>query len=372
MVRCITYANMRNKNIKQNEFVSNIVFWILFLLICGESSNWNYPAYENHYISYKTYYEDFNHELLYVYFVRLFNEIGLDFKYLFLFLFGTGLLLMRNVVNRYIGQYGWIFYTLFFIFPTCNAVAEFRNSIAMFILTFGFPYLISGKKTDILKFILLIFISFSFHQTSIIYIILLLIFLYDRPKWRFILTIVYFLGLLLCFYLLFFSSALESVKILFATYMEESDIDGLTNRIGYIENTANWGFIIFGSFHLFITYTVYRLRKLYRQNIIVDDVKDRFASLVIFADLLFVFVIVLIKVDSTFYRLLQNLILLNYIAILMMYKNINGALNRNIGRRVYFCFFIILLLFALFRGSSYFEYNILPMFLDNWILGLNF
>lgn len=351
---------------------SQILFWILFILICGESWNWNYPAYQEHYDNYLTYYNTLDYEILYSFLVHKFNDFGLHFKYLYFFLYGVGLLLMRTVVNRYLGKYGWIFYILFFIYPTVTAVAAFRNTVAMFILIYAFPFLISGKKWDGIKYILLVFLASLIHQSAIVYLLLILVYPFQNKVIRRFLFAAYVVGLVVGTALLFLPSLLGNFQSLMQMYLEDSENEGLVARIGYIETSGGLGFLIFGSFQVFCIYIVYKFRNLYLTHIGHGDVAERFAYLVLFADCLFLFSLVFVKMDSTFSRLFQNLIPLNLIVIILLYERLK---SHGLGQRVqllYSSFVIVLFAFAYFRGAFMFKYNIVPMFTDNWILRLDF
>ena len=355
----------------QGRLFSEIVFWVLFVLICGESWNWNYPAYYDSYVDYQLHYEDVTIEQGYAFLVRLFNSWHLHYKYLFLFLFGSGLLLMRNVVKRYLGQNGWIFYLLFFLFPTCNAVAAFRNSVSMFILTFAFPFLLSDKKIDAIKFIALIFLASTIHQTALIYLLLLLKYPFQKHFWRVFLWICF--AVVMFFALLFtlLPSYLSTFQPLLLLFVSENELLDSARSV-YISSSAGYGYVLYTGFQLFCIYIVYKLRDLYRRRVAVNDEIDKFASLTLFANTLYLFLMVFIKMDSTFFRFFQNLVPINYIAIIAMYKQLYLKPKRNKAQSIYLLFLFVLVAFAIFRGAPWFEYNIVPMFLDNWILQLNF
>lgn len=364
-----------NKGTASNDagyLFTQILFWILFVLWCGESWNWNYPAYLEYYNNYIYYYDSVEYEKLYAYLVITFNNLGFHFKYLYFFLYGIGLLLMRNVVNKYLGSNGWAFYILFFIYPTVTAVAAFRNTVAMFILIYAFPFLMSGKKWDGIKYAALIYIASLIHQSAIVYLLLLLVLFYDNKKIKKILLGFYFAALIVSIALLFIPSLLGNLQSFMQMFIEEGENEGLTKRMGYINDVGGLGFLVFGFFQVFCIYIVNEFRKLYQTYIGHGDVAERFAYLVLFADCLFLFSVVFVKMDSTFSRIFQSLIPLNQIVIILLYNRLRA---RGLGRRVqllFTSFVIVFLAFAYFRGSYMFQYNIVPMFTNNWILSLDF
>lgn len=355
----------------QGRMFSDIIFWVLFVLICGESWNWNYPAYYDSYVDYNLYYEDVTIEQGYAFLVRLFNSWHLHYKYLFLFLFGSGLLLMRNVAKRYLGPNAWIFYLLFFLFPTCNAVAAFRNSVSMFILTFAFPFLLSDKKAGAVKYVALIFLASTIHQTALLYLLLLLKYPFQKRFWRIFLWICFTIVMSIALLFTLFPSYLSTFQPLLLLFVSDNEILDSARTV-YISSSAGYGFVIYSGFQLFCIFIVYKFREMYRRRVAVNDRIDKFASLTLFANTLYLFLVVFIKMDSTFFRFFQNLMPINYIAIIAMYKQLYIRPNHNNVQSVYLLFLVVLIAFAIFRGAPWFEYNILPMFLDNWILQLNF
>lgn len=336
-------------------YKSDIAFLILVILI-GGSTSYNLPVYENAYSS-PLGMEDFTgNEWLYSIFVEVFKSWDVSFRVFFLIMQTAGLLLIRSVANKYLTNAGvLLFYLLMFIYPLGEIKSAFRNGLAAYLVTFALPFLLSGKKKDIIKYIFLIFFASGFHRTALIYIIFLCKPLYDKQKPSIQKTcrIIFMSFILVCFVIAFNPFFISLIQPILSQLMDSEEME---IRLFYLEVAGNMGFVIYSSFQLILMFI---LRKM---NTPIGGSNNRFVEMIIFADFILLFLVVGYKMNSNFFRLFYNLLPLNYIAII----SLKNAIKKN--KQIYYIAIITIIAFGIFQEYHYWDENILSSFNNNWIL----
>ena len=345
---------------------SNFIFIVFFILVCGSYVTYNSPVYEGYYKNGDA--ADF--EWLYGWLSTTGYVYHIDYKYFVFVLFGIGLLMLRKTASKYLSGNDFLLFLLLFIYPLSEIRSAFRNSLAMFVVIYAFPLITTYKVKDLIKFYALLFIATGFHKTSYLYFILGLIPLYQslgvhlRKTVKYIYVALIVLSVIICFS----SSIINSLQPILISFTTEYDLARNDSQASYFENIADYGFIMYGlyqlSWVLILTYLKNKYLFSYRQSSAY-----RFLETLIIADVLLLVMVIGYKFNGNFFRIFMNLVPLNYIALILSCKLSNVSMFNY--KFLFWACLTVIILFGISQTIIFFDYNILTMFTENWLLRLN-
>lgn len=260
---------------------------------------------------------------------RIANHIGLNFQEFKMILFIIWIIVLFRTVSKYTKN-GLLVFSLYFVFPFFLDVVQLRNMIVTVIIMIAFQYLLKpGLKTSFI-YLIHIFLATIFHEIAFWYILLLI-----AKYWRNKVTLLIY-------------SILITVLGCLAVYsgLIEKIVGFITNRqrtLNYFSSKASYGVIIgwgevillFLVFLLF--YRQYQKQKRKKYVICVPDKMiidnkyfrrelkidyDYFAELMYKVNCIQLISCILICYNGTFFRIVRNLLLFNYIFIAqVIWKN---------------------------------------------------
>ena len=336
--------------------------------MCGSYISYNSVIYEYAYNSKDT----MSFEWLYSYLSTLGHDLHLRFKYFYFILYGVGLLLLKRVTSRYLGPYQWIFFLMFFLYPLAECRSALRNSMSMFLLLYAFPFLLRGRFKDIVVFISLLIIATGFHRTSFFYFLFLLYIPYKNEVIFSSRTykIVYYIIIVLSFIACFISSISSGFESFLYTFLDNSDDEALSARAGYLMGETGYGFLLFGGYQVLWVLLLYLMKKRLKQLLEVQylGAVEDFINLVLFMDIILLPLVIGYKFNGNFFRLFMNVVPLNYMGFILLLK----STRFHVMNLMLILFLLIILIVGIQQSMFSFEMNINSMFVNNWLLQLNF
>jgi len=243
----------------------------------------------------------------------------------------------------------------------------------MFLITFAIPYLSSSKRTNKIRFIIIILISAGFHRISYLYLFLLLKFSYEKHhsinSW--LLKSTFVIVIMNILIMLFYRPYLTLFQHFVLSIVEEDSNLASRNAV-YFSDIANYGYILFISIQLVFITVIIQILKAYRlaQNT-KRQIKGNIglAKTILFANVFFIVLVLGYKMNSNFFRVFMNLLPINYIVIIQACNHKLWKINRNLQYSISFLF-ISLLIFSIYEVLPWFQYNFITMFTENWIFHL--
>lgn len=310
------YYSVRRKESKSIIILSGLV---ILLLMAGAGPNYSFWAdYDNYVLSY---HRSTSIGLLdeievgYLLLKKLGMFLGLEFYTFRAIIIGICLItIYKEVILRYTlnGHYVILLYMLHQMIVDSE---QFRNFIALTILLVSIKYLLTKTKESNIKYVLMILLAASFHSSFILYIIF--VFIKDKSK-KVLITIVFFSVVLLTGFTIINNNEIPFLNII---------LNELTNDkiVSYLTSKINFGYLLpfflqlFSIFLLFLSKRIIRERNnevtTHNMRSYTDEIvrETNFIDLVYYMNLLAIIYIPLFILDINFYRLIRNLLILNYI-----------------------------------------------------------
>ncbi|WP_313893775.1 EpsG family protein [Psychrobacillus sp.] len=352
---------MHNEKGIEKKFSLSFIFLfiIMWLLFGGNTWNADYANYSRLYNDISEF-SSRNTEVGFYIFSKICSLMGLSYNTFLMIYSLVGMLLIASTIKKYSNN-DTLALMLIFIFPFLIDIVQIRNFMAMAILIYSIPYLVSGKLKDLLKYIFFIFLAFCFHKTALFYLILLL------TKIKSIRKIIFFSFSFLIVALIG-KSAIVSVfsQILnlerYGVYLSNSESPVVTFilflyiftnilLIGYVARKMNTN-----KYKEFSD--SYGLRK-YDQG--------KFANLILKINILGTISLVFISMDINFLRLFRNLIPLNLIVFTMMKPRNRFTTNLNEFVHSILFFSLIIISNIVFIVLLSYDEILYPVFVHNII-----
>ena len=361
---------------KKTKLVSLMLLLLILVLFIGNNDNPDYLAYLRNYEKIENNsFKEFVFSSGYFGFDFLqYISYNIGFNYnmfvLLVSLIGYGLIV--NTIRFFSINENYVL-LLYFIYPFFFDLIQLKNFLAMSILIYSIKYLLSNKKSDTFRYIMLIFVASLIHPVSIVYLCLLITkFSYKNMIFVF-LTILSFLvsiGIRFNFINLAF---LESV--FFAD-------DFLVTKFTYFETRVRYGFLVFSFFNLYslllIILSIKILEKNNKKNYSHEDYKNskeyKFAYLMGEVNLfLTIICLPFYFINSNFFRIYRNIFLLNYIAFAITRQNYCEEYPNNNLIAISYDLLVYLLILILFFYSFVYSDNgieriLKPIFNNNLFL----
>jgi hypothetical protein len=346
---------------------------LLVVLMGANTQNPDICAYQFNYENNRT--DSF--EIGYLLLVKLFKIFGFEYNTFRIILSAIGILLIDQTVNKLLKNKS-PFYLLYFIYPFFMDVVQVKNFLAMALFIFSVPYLISGKKIDILKYVMLIISASLIHVTAISY--LPLIFFIKKQK-----TIL--------FKVMFIEAIIFLSIISFNDYLLHNLSAIIINNLSLFEDRVaiyayrqtNLGFLLFWFIQFMNFLLVYYSNRIYKCSKVnmtvtnevntinnkknkfkINNFQFKYVELVFWINFYAFLFLPLYVFHSTFSRLMRNIIPLNLLAYIIA----SMQLPKRSLRKVLFITVYIAYNLFLFYIDIYWLYSdtiVKAIFEHNWL-----
>lgn len=319
----------------------NVLFIVLFFLMWTlwgfNTSNADYLNYEQiyNYMGYKSLSSYGGVELGFGRLMYIVNQLGINYQGFLKILSFICLILYGISFKRLSDKPGYLF-IMYLYFPFFLDIMQIRNALAAAIVVNALPYIL--KKKYIIFTIIIIIASF-FHTTSLFYLLLLLTQL-DLKKVRYI----SFIG----------SLVVMPIVIYFKDIFLNMLRDGQKYIIYFRGNSVRAQLLYF----LFMIIFILICSKLEKNTIAlrrfngVDIENDYFYKVISFlhkTSYIMMFLLPLLWLDSDFFRLFRNIIILFYVAVIDQF-------NTKTFIKKYIIFDVASVIFIILVGINYLYY----------------
>ncbi|WP_368259059.1 MULTISPECIES: EpsG family protein [Enterococcus] len=289
-------------------------------------------------------------EFGFVIIIRIFNYLSLNFQFFNFFIGSFCIVLLVRFVNL-VSNNKFLVYILYFIFPFFLDVVQTRNTIAYLIVLNSLKFLLEKKH---LKFIFSVVLASFFHVSALFFLIFLLV----NYKKTNILTLFFIpVPLVLILFkeiisklLLFLPNGYKYVVYLQGTSMSIVFIVYILLVINYIAS-------------IFVSQNNLILNKKYNY---LDKFQIYFIKKIPIFNLLLILSVVLVSLDVDFFRIVRNMMILNYVNLsFTIYK---GKLLKSSSMFFSIIQFTIIIIFAyLFLYTNQIDTVILRILNNNII-----
>ena len=290
------------------------VIGVLFLVFCwmlfwSNDYNPDYTAYLmafNKQLSYGYF------EVGFIYLMKISKNIGMSYNVFLMFWSAIGLIFIHKTVARYTDNYNLV-YVLYFLMPFFFNTIIVRNFMVMAVFIYSTKYLLVDTRLSKIKYCLILLLASTIHAASFAYVPL--VFLNVRKR-NFFTTLLVIFSFLASFIVFFLNRNFNFIiNIVQNTTIKQIGI--------YLKSTARFGFVIFWGAHIVNWAMAYISLKSCAINIkaitenqnVYDNIKFQFVRLNYFIHKVYFVLFPFMMVNSNFNRLLNNIMLLNYISI---------------------------------------------------------
>jgi hypothetical protein len=295
---------------------------VIILLVSGAGPNY---LVNRDYLNYKIRYDNisqaglfYDPQIGFTLLMKLGNLLNLDFFIFRMIVIGICLILLYGlVIKRYSYNYNYVL-LLYLLYPMIIDSEHFRNFIAMTILLIAIKFLEKRNFKNSLKFLMLIFISASFHTVFLAYVFLLLLNVKNRK-------------------LLIRMVVSATIVLTIITIINNNNIPFLDSLISileyeklvrYLSSKTNLGYLmpillhVINIFLLFWSKRILLRKKDVPKSMTYIKSKElnkgyydetSFVDLIMWINIVGIIFFPLFIMNLQFYRLIRNLLILNYI-----------------------------------------------------------
>lgn len=343
--------------IKWFPYLFLLLMWILFF------GNYQNPDYDNYSRSYL--YVETGSDFGYFFIKNIFLSLGLNY-HIFLSIFTLiGMLLINCTVRRFAENTSYI-YALYFIYPFLLDVVQLRNFMAMAIFIFAIPFLLSQKKTDYIKYIILILLASTFQMTAIVY--LPIIFVNKFKTNKLIRKMFVFLVLLIIILSFNHTFLIWTSNII----IRISNDPRLTS---WLQIKTDYGFLLYWCIQISNFLLVLWSKRILEEknvsfenienqkkssyissefgNLVTNEKQKKFVNLVYWINIYAFIFLPFYVFQNTFSRFMRNITLLNLIVFYIS----NKSLDKNSNKKILYNLFIFGYSLFLFYIEIYWAYS---------------
>ncbi|MED4447568.1 MAG: EpsG family protein [Bacillota bacterium] len=309
----------------------------------------------------------------YMLLVKFFNLLGFEYAGFRMITSIFGILLIHQTVKKFIKNHS-PFYLLYFIYPFFIDIVQVRNFLVMAIFIFSIPFLLSNKKIDMIKYIVLMLLASTIQLTGLVY--LPIVFLVRLRKSAFIRLILVITIILLVIISLYrpLLNGLSNIII--------SNFGGFDDRIAdYSHIQTNFGFLLLWSLQIINFLLIVWANRIYKRNNDIcksdgelrnlaetNGINSKFMILTLWINI-FAFVFLPFYVfQITFSRFLRNIVPINLLAFLVVEQILKKRGKKNTLFRLSYLSYHILL-FWIDINLLYPNIEMINFFKDNWLIG---
>jgi len=352
---------------------SVLLIALLWLLVWGATDNADYRNYKMKYemISESGYVNEFHvfSEFGFAFLMKIASLMSLNYSgFLFVVSF-VALLLIDSTVVRYCKNTNYV-YLLYFVFPFFLNAVQIRNFLAMSLLVFSIRYIVDDYKLKKIRFLVLILFASLIHVSFVVYAPLVFITMKKRKT---------LIGLLVVI-----SISLSAVLVVSGNSLTQlglflSDATGQEKVALWLSTRTRFGFVVSWLTQITIFALAVFSRNVWLQSDLgtgkhefsgktIFGKEKRFIEVVFWIDLYAFSFFPLYVSASTFDRLLQNLLVLNYVA----FASTSLLLRENPKKQALFNVFVFGFVFVLFYFRLFIPFEntvFLPIMNSNSVLG---
>lgn len=372
MEKANVYENFKKKPI--SEIISYILFLLSVILVAASTKTHDYISYSKNYYGYM----NSNFEVGYTYISNFLFSLGVSFDIFKLITMGIGMILIRSTAKKILGsEMLWIYYILYMIYPLALDSPAIRNTLAMSITIFAFPYLIDKKRGSGIKYMLLIFVASLFHGTARFYYLLIVLRIYNKQHSIInkLLRLSFAILILNAIIMSLYKPYLTIVLNIMEQFLVSNDYMDIKKTV-YFDIVGNFGFLLFAGYQLLSIYVIKHITNIFESRL--RDVNSpnknenmklyNFAKYLLYCDVLLLLLVPVYRVNSNYFRLFRNIIPLIYISILSSLRNVKSHKIKTIA--IIALFFVATIVFAYLQIEPEKEIIFFTLFSDNWIINL--
>lgn len=344
---------------RSSKLLTIATFIGIFLLIGGAGPNYDftsdYHAYEFRYNNLENVSLLGSFEIGYTLLMKLGNALALDFfAFRIIIIVVCFILIYQLLIKKYAANSNYVL-LLYLLYPIIIESEHFRNFIAMTLFFIATSFLLENGIKNKIKFSTLLLLSSSIHTVFILYFPLVI----ANGKCKN--NIIY--GVALGSSLLFLIMLLNNNQIPYISSIISLIDDG--RFLYYLENTTNFGYLIPLTLQLSSIILIYWSKNIVSKDNLEKNYKSiKFVNFVYWINVIEIIYFPLFIINTNFYRLSRNLLLLNFIVYSIASNNIKSS-----AYKIFFNLFIVisvimwLIMDLIIRTSS--ERVLIPFFINN-------
>ena len=290
----------------------------------------------------------------------IFNELRSEFGYRILMKIATyfnfsftvflavltacSYLLIHSTVKKYCKNYNYV-YSLYFIFPFFLDVVQIRNFVAMSIFIFAVRYLLKNSFKSKLKYIILILLASSIHYSAALYLPMILI---NVKRKNLLVRGIVLFSILGSIMILINDKQIPLIPSLISSIFPSDKI------LEWFRSKTNLGFLLFWFMQMLSFLVLYFTKSLIKKKNKFPNAKEEilFVELTYWINLLAFIYLPFYLLESTFTRLMRNIISLNYISFAIVNDNLrNKKILFNIIIVFYVLFFSVIELYIPYKDN---------------------
>lgn len=303
---------------KYSKEILIFTFVFLTLFIAGNNSNPDYLSYANEYklmmTSGNSYFNDYG----FIFLEKFFIQLGFNFNLFRLIITIVCLILIYKGITYYKINIHYII-SLYMLYQLIMDTIQFRNFIGMAIVIYSLHFIIERNKNDLLRFFICIIIATTIHSSMCVFIILPLSnFLLKKSKY---IKYISFVILILCILCFFQSNIIEIFDYVLKCINKEYLIQYYASGSG-----KSYAFILplLSFLGYYIIYAICRRNKDIKNNEEFTLIKHMFII-----NIISMFFMPLVITSASWYRIIRNLNILNYIFSYKCIKFVDNKMTKN-------------------------------------------
>lgn len=347
------------QNKKNNNIINVLMLVFCIILVSGNTKTYDYEAFATqYYLGTKNYFE-----ISYFLLSMLFSSLGFSFDLFKFIVLGGSFLLINTVAKKYLSS-RLLLYFCYLLYPLAHDAYNIRNTIAMGIVVYAIMKLTEGGRKNQIKFFGLIILAASFHKVSLVYLVFIFVEKLKNPttmKYVFLFIIFEILGFSI--FIIFHKNLLEVLANYIANLTFVETVMS-PDKLGYLIHKGRFGFLLYGFINIGFIIALWLCLKVKK---IRDDSYNNFASSLFYINIILLLLIPFYALNSNFFRIYRNIIVLNYIAIIAAGQRCS---IKNTYDRLFFygiaAVIAVLLFFLLVWGQRNIIFN--TLFSHNWLL----
>lgn len=308
---------------------SRIIFFLLFLLLWimfgWSHGNADYLAYASSYDN-LSYFDNFSEGTIGLKIIfSFFSSIGISYQWFLIIISFFGLALIAYTIRKY-SQYGCFVFLLYFIFPYLLDIVQIKNFLVTALIVYAVRYLVSEEKGSVIKYIVIVCMATLIHYSAVFFLLLLLVKYFDFKTIAWI-TVIVSVVILITYktnlFIVITSKIAPSSWV--TTRLDQGVNDDLSSQILRI---VRMSFILF--LFIYLKRKVIQYIKKHEYNLEanggykVDNTETfRFIDIVSKTNVLVAIAIPLLMYSREFYRIQQDILILNYMVFSLGFNKSN-------------------------------------------------
>lgn len=355
---------------KHSKILTILLISFLWILFWGNYQNPDYNNYLRNYnwiaFSGDTIFNSIGSEFGFRFLMKIVSYCKVNYTVFVVIISFIGFLLIYSTVIKFTRNTNYVFVFYFFT-PFFLDVVQVRNFLAMSIMIFSIRYLFIEQKKGKIMYILAILLATTIHYSSILYLPMIFISKTNKKKMIKLIVAVSVLGSIIIllgnnFWPVIGDSICKILNI------EKANI--------WFENRTRFGYLLFFGMQAMSFLMIRIARKNVNRNLKDGDDSQistttvtyeqngyKFIELLYWINIFAFAFFPLYILDSTFTRLMRNLLLLNYIG----FSFTSDSFKRGSNNKILFNFGVVIYVVVLFLIQIYipFKDNVLGAILKN-------